>query len=149
MLTAVMEEGMALVVQRFTEAVDLSLPADENLRRLCDAYWRFYREAPHHFKLLFFCTHADVRAKTCADPSDCPGIPPLATLIQKGIDDGIFTPTVDPSKAAAIAWASSNGIILMFEQDPRPAAKFDLPIEELLKTNMELLIRGLKAENPT
>lgn len=145
MFTALLDEGLALVGKRFSEAVDLALPADENLRRLCDAYCRLYREEPQYFKLLFFCSHADVRAKTCANPSECQGLPPLAALIQKGIDEGTFSPAVEPAKAAAIAWASSNGIILMFEQDPRGATRFDLPIEELLRTNMELLIGGLKA----
>jgi TetR/AcrR family transcriptional regulator len=147
MLSALLDEGLALVGKRFSEAVDLSVSADENLRRLCDAYCRLYREEPHYFKLLFFCSHADVRAKVCANPSECQGLPPLTALIQKGIDEGTFSPTVDPSKAAAIAWASSNGIILLFEQDPQGARRFDLPIEELLQTNMELFIRGLKAKN--
>ena len=146
--TALMEEGMALVGKRFGEAVDLSLPADENLRRLCDAYCRLYREEPQYFKLLFFCSHADVRAKACANPSECQGLPPLAALIQRGIDEGTFSPTVDPAKAAAIAWASSNGIILLYEQDPQQTPRFDLPIEELLRTNTELFIRGLKAKSP-
>jgi AcrR family transcriptional regulator len=145
MLTALLDEGLALVGQRFAEAVDLSLSADENLRRLCDAYCRLYREEPQYFKLLFFCSHADVRARTCANPSECQGLPPLTALIQRGIDEGTFPPTVDPSKAAAIAWASSNGIILMFEQDSRGVMPGDSSVEELLRANTELLIRGLKA----
>lgn len=148
MLSALLDEGLALVGKRFSEAVDLSLPADENLRRLCDAYHRLYREEPQYFKLLFFCSHADVRAKACANPSECQGLPPLTALIQKGIEEGTFSPTVDPAKAAAIAWASSNGIILLFEQDPEQATRFHLPIDELLRINMDLFIRGLKAKAP-
>ena len=146
MFAALMDEGLALVGRRFSEAVDLTLPADENLRRLCDAYCRLYREEPQYFKLLFFCSHADVRAKTCANPSECQGLPPLAALIQKGIDEGSFSPTVDPAKAAAIVWGSSNGIILMFEHELQGSTRFDLPIEDLLRTNTELFIRGLRAD---
>lgn len=146
MLSALLDEGLALVGQRFIEAIDPSLPADENLRRLCDAYCRVYREEPQYFKLLFFCSHADVKAKICANPSECQGLPPLAALIQKGIDEGVFSPTVDPSKAAAIAWASSNGIVLMFEQAPQEAPRGDLQVDELLRMNMELFIRGLRAK---
>lgn len=142
--TALMDEGLALVAKRFTEAVDLSLRADDNLRRLCDAYCRLYREEPQYFKLLFFCSHSDVRAKTCANPSECQGLPPLAALIQQGIDEGTFAPTLDATKAAAIAWASSNGIILMYEEHPHHTTSFDLPFEELLRMNMELLICGFK-----
>jgi AcrR family transcriptional regulator len=143
MFAALMDEGLALVVQRFGEAIDPSLPADENLRRLCQAYCRFYREERQYFKLLFFCSHADVRAKTCVSPGPCQGLPPLAVVIQKGIDEGTFPPTVDPVTAAAILWASSNGIILMFEQE---RGSFTLPIEDLLRTNIELFIRGLRAK---
>ena len=146
MFSALMEEGLALVGRRFSEALDLTLAADENLRRLCDAYCRLYREEPQYFKLLFFCSHADVRAKTCANPSECQGLPPLAALIQKGIDEGTFSPTVDAAKAAAIAWGSSNGIILMFEQELQGSTRFHLPIEDLLRTNTELFIRGLRAD---
>ncbi len=144
MFMALMDQGLALVGKRFTEAVDLALPADENLRRLCDAYCRVYREEPQYFKLLFFCSHSDVRAKTCANPSECQGLPPLANLIQKGIDEGTFAPTVDATKAAAIAWASSNGIILMYEEHPHHTTSFNLSVEELVRTNMELLIHGLR-----
>lgn len=144
MLKALLDEGLALVEKRFMEAVDLSLRADENLRRLCDAYCGLYREEPQYFKLLFFCSHSDVRAKTCANPSECQGLPPLAALIQKGIDEGTFSPTVDATKAAAIAWASSNGIILMYDEHPHHTTSFDLRFEELMRTNMELFIEGLK-----
>lgn len=146
-LSALLDDGLALVGKRFLEAIDASLPADENLRRLCDAYCRVYREEPQYFKLLFFCSHADVKAKICANPSECQGLPPLAALIQKGIEEGVFSSTVDPSKAAAIAWASSNGIILMFEQARQGGPRFDLRIDELLRMNMELFIRGLRAKN--
>lgn len=146
MFAALMDEGLALVGRRFSEAIDLSLSADENLRRLCEAYCRLYREEPQYFKLLFFCSHADVRAKACANPSECQGLPPLAALIQKGVDEGTFSPTVDPAKAAAITWASSNGIILLFEQELQQSTRFNLPVEELLRANIELLIRGLKAK---
>ncbi len=148
MLSALLDEGLALVGQRFIEAIDPSLPADQNLRRLCDAYCRVYREEPQYFKLLFFCSHADVKAKICANPSECQGLPPLAALIQKGIDEGIFSPTVDPSKAAAIAWASNNGIVLMFEQAPQEAPRGNLQIDDLLRMNMELFIQGLRAKSP-
>ena len=48
------------------------------------------------------------------------------------------------SKAAAIAWGSSNGIILMYDEHPHHTKSFDLRYEELLRTNMELFIQGMK-----
>lgn len=147
MLAALMEEGLAIMAQRFRGVIDLSLPADGNLRRISEAYYRFYREDPQHFKLLAFCSHADVKAKTGIDPSEQQGLECLnlvSTVIQKGIDDGLFSPSVDARQAAAVGWASSNGIIFIYEQDPGHEKTLKLSIEELLKTNIELLIGGLK-----
>lgn len=148
MYAALAEEGLALLAQRFREAVDPSRPADENLRRISKAYYRFYREEPEYFRLLFFCSHADVRAKVGVDRTEPQGQACLAlcsAVIQKGIEDGLFSRDVDPWKAAAIAWASHNGIIFIFEQDPKRATTLNIQIEELLKTNREMLIQGLKA----
>lgn len=148
MYAALVEQGLASLAQRFREAVDPSLPADENLRRISAAYYRFYREEPEYFRLLFFCSHADVRAKVGSDPAEQQGhtcLELVSSVIQKGIADGLFSPAVDPWKAAAIGWASHNGIIFIFEQDPKHATTLKLEVQDLLKTNIETFIKGLKA----
>jgi AcrR family transcriptional regulator len=147
MYAGLVEQGLVLLAQRFTDAIDFSRPADENLRRISETYYRFYREEPEYFRLLFFCSHADIRAKVGGDHTGQQGSACLrlvSSVIKKGIDDGLFSKSVDPWKAAAIGWASHNGIILIFEQDPRHATTLNLEIEELLKMNIEILIRALK-----
>lgn len=146
MYHALMHRGLELLVQRFEEVIDPVLPADQNLLRLSDAYYRFYREEPQYFKLLFFFSHADVRAKAGVEPGEHESgncLKHVAAMIQKGIDDGIFSPAVSAWKAAALAWASAVGIVFVFEQDPEHAKVLNLELEELLKTNMELFIRGI------
>lgn len=146
MYTALMEEGLALLVQRFSQVVDRSLPADKNLRRLCDAYYRFYREESQYFRLLFFCWHPDIRAKAGVDSAEQQAqtcLKGIAAVIEKGIDEGIFSPSVDPWKAAALTWASAVGVVFIFEQDPHHANMLNLQLEELLKVNMEVFIRGI------
>jgi len=145
---ALMTEGMALLAEHFRKAIDPSRPADENLRRVAEAYYRFYRKEPQYFRLLAFCFHAEVKAKSGVDPADEQGLACLGLVmdvIQKGMDAGLFSSSIDAKRAAAIGWASSNGIIFMFEQDPAHAQILRLGIEDLLKANIELLIRGLKA----
>lgn len=131
MYMALVEQGLDLLAQRFRDAVDPSRPADENLRRISSAYYRFYREEPEYFRLLFFCSHADVRAKVGVDRTEQQGqacLTLVSSVIRKGIDDGLFSRDVDPWKAAAIAWASHNGIIFIFEQDPKHATALNLQI---------------------
>lgn len=150
MLMALMEEGLALLAERMSRAVDPALPADENLRRISDAYYRFSREEPQYFKLVAFFCQTDIKAKAGSEPqelhgSDC--LKGLAAVIQRGIDEGIFAPSVDAWKAAAIGWASSNGILLLFEQDPEHGRRLNLEVEDLLKASTELFIRGLKGKH--
>jgi AcrR family transcriptional regulator len=146
MYIPLVDEGLARLAHRFSQVIDPSGPADDNLRRLCDAYYRFYRDEPHYFKLLFFCSHPDVRTKAGGDSGEeqareC--LQGVAAIVQKGINDGIFSPSVDAWKAAAVAWASAVGIVFIFEQDPAHASLLGLQLEDLLKTNTELFIRGI------
>lgn len=149
MLMALMEEGLAMLAERMSRAVDPALPADENLRRISDAYYRFSREEPRYFKLVAFFCQTDIKAKAGLEPqeihgSDC--LKGLAAVVQRGIDEGVFAASVDAWKAAAIGWASSNGILLLFEEAPEHARRLDLDVESLLKASTELFIRGLKAK---
>lgn len=150
MLMALLEEGLALLAQRMSRAVDPALPADENLRRISDAYYRFSREEPQYFKLVAFFCQADIKTKAGIEPSEIQGsacLKGLAAVIQRGIDEGCFSQSVDPWKAAAIGWASSNGILLLFEQDSEHGRRLNLEVEDLLKASTELFIRGLKGKN--
>jgi AcrR family transcriptional regulator len=143
---ALMQAGLARVAERFRAAIDPAGPADENLRRILRAYYQFYQEEPDYFRLLYFASHADVSAKTGVDfgaPEGRECLKVVAGVIQQGIDQGVFSPLVNPREAAALGWAATNGVLIVFE-DPGPAKELGLQVEEMLRKLTELLIRGLR-----
>jgi AcrR family transcriptional regulator len=144
--TALMEEWLDLLAKRFGLVIDPHLPADENIRRINTAYYRFYQDDPNFFKIHMVCSLSDVKLKVNTARIEERGLACLklcVDVIEKGIKDGLFSPSVDPWKAAAILWASSEGILFLFERDPEKAKLFNLNVEDLLNTKTELLIRGL------
>jgi hypothetical protein len=47
---------------------------------------------------------------------------------------------VDPWKAAAVGWATSTGVLLLFAEHPEQARRLD--VEDLLRESTELFLRG-------
>jgi TetR/AcrR family transcriptional regulator len=153
MFAALKLEGLTRLAGRFQAAVDPTLPADQNLRRLCDAYVRFYREEPDYYWVLYFDTRYmdkdsahDVVETLKPEGMRCIRI--VADVIQNGIDDGLFSPSIDPLQAAIVAWASSSGVIFVFGQEAGPAKVVPFGIDDVLRTQSELLISGLKERRP-
>lgn len=153
MFAALKAEGLTRLAARFQAAVDPALPADQNMRRICDAYVRFYREEPDYYWVLYFDTR--YMDKDRADevvealkPLGMRCIRIVADVIQRGIDDGVFSPSVDALQAASVAWAASSGIIFVFGQAAGPAKVLPFGIDEVLRTQIELFISGLQAHRP-
>ncbi len=147
MLMALLEEAATLLAHRMTKATDLARPADENLRRIAEVYCRFAREEPQYFKLVALFCQSEIKAKV-GGGAMAPGgtcLEGLASLIEKGIHEGTFAPSTDPWKAAAVGWASTNGILLLFEQHPEQGERLPVAVDDLLRESTELFIRGLKA----
>jgi AcrR family transcriptional regulator len=149
MFAVLKQEGLSRLAARFEAAVDRARPADHNLRSLCDAYVRFYREEPDYFWVCYFDTRQMDKARAeevveAVKPHGMRCIGIVASVIQKGIDDGLFRP-VNALQAAIVAWASANGVIFVFSQEAGPAKIMPFGVDDVLRTQSELLISGLKA----
>ena len=149
MFAALKIEGLTRLAARFQAAVAVGRPADENLRRICDAYVRFYREEPEYYWLLYFDTRSiekdraeEVVATIKPHGMRCIGI--VADVIQQGIDEGLFPKSLNAVQAAVAAWASKSGIIFVFAQEVGPAKVLPFGIDEVLRLHDEMFISGLK-----
>jgi AcrR family transcriptional regulator len=146
-------EGLTRLAARFEAAVDPARPADQNLRRICDAYVRFYREEPEYYWVLYFDTRymdkdsADEVVETLK-PQGMRCIRLVADVIQRGVDAGLFSPTIDALQAAIVAWASSSGVIFVFGQEAGPTRVLPFGVDDVLRTQTEIFINGLKAQRP-
>jgi AcrR family transcriptional regulator len=143
------EEGLIRLVQRFRAAISAGAPADENLRRIADAYLDFYREEPDYFWICYFGTardpggsHPPSEAVRSAG-SACIG--QVAQVIRGGIESGIFDAALDPMEAAVLTWSASSGIIFVCEREVGPIKLTHYQVDHLLRANTELMIRAFKA----
>ena len=143
------EDGLARLAQRFRAAIDPGLPADENLRRLTQAYLDFYREEPDYFWICYFGgardadgSHSPTEGMRTAG-SACIG--QVAEVIGHGIASGVFNAALDPMEAAVLTWSASSGIIFVCERDLGPIKVTHYQADQLLRTNTELMIRAFKA----
>jgi len=144
-LAALKQEGLARLLRRFRQAIDPGRPADENLRRLCDAYFRFSREEPEYYWMLYFSSPAEGTGTPAAGQEGSECIRLVAQVVEQGIRAGLFTPGIDPMETAVILWSASSGIIFVCEREIGPAKLMGYRTEPLLRSQTELLLRALKA----
>jgi AcrR family transcriptional regulator len=147
-LAALKQEGLARLARRFRQAIDPERPADENLRRLCDAYFRFSREEPESYWVLYFSSPAKGTGTPAHDAavregSEC--IRLVAQVVEQGIQAGLFSAGIDPMETAVILWSASSGIIFVCEREIGPAKLMHYQTQPLLRSQTELLLRALKA----
>ena len=144
---SILEEYLTSMAETFRKAIDLALSGADNLRRVGTAYFRFCKKNPNFFQLHRLCSLNDIQEKVSTDGIEQRGRECLrltAEVIQKGVEEGIFSPSIDTWKAVAICWASLDGLVSLFEMHLRKASLFQIQVKELVEMNIDLLIRGLK-----
>ncbi len=146
---SLMLEGTLLLNEKMEKAVCLPLPAARLLEELQKAYYDFYQKDKEYFRILFLSNHPDIQAKvsqeltqTCIEAGTiCLEI--VAEVIRKGIAAGEFR-KIDPWATAVILWGMVNGMIQVFDQDPRHPEWIGLPLEDLLKSGLGLSLNGIQ-----
>jgi hypothetical protein len=146
-----MLEGSQILFEMMKESVSVDLPADTLLRRLGQAYFRFYREYTAYFRMLFlYLSSAEVQRKLtgqlcerCEDVAkDCLNL--VASIVQKGMDNGLFRPC-NPWEHALMTWTCMNGIILLGERGDDQALQLGTSVERLQDLFVETMIASLKS----
>ncbi len=113
---SLMEEGSGILFNMLKKAAEADLPADSLLRRLGQAYYRFYKAYPAYFRMMFlFLTSSEMldkitselheRCEECAKES----LLLVSGVIQKGMEQGMFKPC-NSWDMAILLWTSQNGI---------------------------------------
>jgi len=146
-----MLEGSQILYEMLRESATADLPADTLLRRLSQAYFRFYREYTGYFRMLFlYLSSAEVHKKITSELCDrcessakeCLNL--VAAIIQKGIDQGLFRPC-NAWEYAVMTWTCKNGIILLGERGDDEVLQLGTSVEKLQDLFVETMISSLKA----
>ena len=144
----VMSEGLKILFDRIEQASALDLPPDQMIRKLGEVYYRYYLDHREYFRILFFLEHGDVSKqlpRELIQENLERGIRCLrlyAGVVQKGIDEGVFS-AVDPWKAAVAFWGATNGILFLFEGElNKEIIRMDL--DQLIDHTLDLFIEAFR-----
>ncbi len=144
---AVLAHNAEVFVERMRQTVDPSLPADEQIRRTGQFYFKHYTENREYFRIFWALENQrligelpDALVRTVTDVwKRCLRI--LADEIEQGVKQGIFMPC-DPWEMANILWVVGNGVIQTDEDSERQALRAR-PIDKVFADALNLVIRGL------
>lgn len=148
-------EGLRKLVDELEEAYATMdpLPADERLRRLGRAYFRFFQREPRYFHFLTAMDRGRFREVVApvvyqkALETSMEGLDWVVRAVEQGIEEGTFR-ECDVRQAAATLWATLNGVLELMEH-PLRREMVGLKSQVLYEAALETVIQGLRAvENP-
>ena len=144
-------EGLDELVEELEQAYAAAEPLspDERLRRLSQAYLRFFHEEPEYFRLLVATDRGRFQDSVTPDiyqqvlSSSLKGLGWVARSIQQGVEVGMFR-CCDAQLAATVLWATLNGVLELMEH-PLRREMVGVEREALYQTALETVIQGLLA----
>jgi AcrR family transcriptional regulator len=143
-------EGLRELVGELEKAyaTEESLPADERLRRLGQAYFQFFQAEPRYFHFLtamdrgrFREVVAPVVYQKALDAS-LVGLDWVVRAVEQGIEEETFG-GCDTRQAAATLWATLNGVLELMEH-PLRREMVGLKSQALYEAALETVIQGLR-----
>jgi AcrR family transcriptional regulator len=125
------------------------LPADERLRRLGQAYFRFFQREPAYYRFMMAMDRGRFQEAVApqvyqeVQQASMEGFNWVVRAVEQGIEDGEFD-CRDARQAAAALWATVNGALELVEH-PLRRELVGMERETLYQTALETIIRGLQA----
>ncbi len=124
-------------------------PASELLLTFADNYIDYFLNDNELFRILMtFMLHADHMILTDEQndqllQSTNDNIMFIAEILQKGVDCGEFSPTINIRQVQNAIWGLLNGVISLFLFMGNPEKRADR-IHSTIKDSLDVLIKGLK-----
>jgi AcrR family transcriptional regulator len=150
LLAHLLLEGLNELIEELKEAYaaeDL-FPADERLKRLGQAYFRFFRGEPHYFRYLMAADRGRFRETVAPEvyqevlEASVEGLNWAVKAIEQGMRDGQFG-CCDARQAAATLLATLNGVLQLMEH-PLRREMVGVEREALYEIALDTVIRGLR-----
>ena len=129
-------------------AADRRLAARTRLRRMAEAYLKFFQQNPEYYRLLMAFDRGQFQT-TMIDPSvyqevhtrSLNGIEWLERAVRQAQAEGLIT-VGNPREAAGVLWAGLNGVLVLLSH-PLRAEIIATDLDSLYGTMTEVLIDGL------
>ena len=143
-------EGLETLLNelRAAYAAQEPLTAEERIRRLARAYFRFAQEHPHDFRMLMALDRGRFREKVPEAlyqqvlSGSLRGLELVADAVRQGVREGHFF-TEDPRQAAGALWAALHGVLILMGHSLR-RQMLAMELEPMFEVTLELQLRGLR-----
>jgi TetR/AcrR family transcriptional regulator len=149
-LARLLLEGLDELIEELEQAYSAgeAIAADERLRRLGWAYFRFFQREPRYFRFLMAMGRGWFQEAVTSSlyqevlEASIEGLAWVVRAVEQGVDIGLFT-CCDARQAAATLWATMNGVLELMNH-PLRRDLVGVGTETLYRTAMETGIQGLQ-----
>ena len=150
-LARLLLEGLGELIEELEQAYSAgeAIEADERLRRLGWAYFRFFQREPRYFRFLMAMGRGWFQEAVTPSlyqevlEASMEGLAWVVRAVEQGVECGLFT-CCDARQAAATLWATMNGVLELMNH-PLRRELVGVGTETLYRTAMETGIQGLQA----
>jgi AcrR family transcriptional regulator len=146
---SLLDEGDRLFMAMMQKELLPTLSAEELIRKTALVYYKFYRQHPDYFNIMFFLHHGDLEEKvspefykTCMCQAE-ETLKMIEGIIQKGIGEGTFR-EVDTWKMTLNLWATANGIFFLCKEKGHHDFLKGNNEQQLLEHALDIYLKGLK-----
>ncbi len=142
-------EGLDMLIAELEAAyaADRRLAARTRLRRMADAYLKFFQQNPEYYRLLMAFDGGQFQATIDAGvyqevlTRSLRGIEWLERAVKQAQAEGLIA-VENPREAAGVLWAGLNGVLVLLSH-PLRAEIISTDLESLYDTMTKVLIEGL------
>lgn len=148
----VCEEAFMVVIGLIEKAVLIDGTPQDRIRAVAHQYVAFYTDFTEYFEMLTFhdlgftrrgqSEHLRERLKGLTAQA----VSNIETVVRDGIACGVFRPDIDSTRASFNLWAGLEGILILDLMGY--LRNFDLDLQTLVDTQLEILLMGIIVRRP-
>jgi TetR/AcrR family transcriptional regulator len=141
---AVMTRGIDILWEMFNNVLSDDNQTLKAIANLGEAYYEFFKQHRNYYRMLHFFENPQLHKQVSEEMlQSCAGHnrkvwAVVIDLIQRGIDEGVIQPDIDPKQAAVILWASSNGLMRQMDRE-------DNYWKDIMGVDLETALRRVNA----
>lgn len=150
---SVMMQGTAILHRMFVDAASTGEPTAKLVWNLGEAYLQFFKQNRNYFRMYYFFENRQLHSQVsqemlsmCSESDK--GIWEIVVgLLEKGVQEGVFTRDTVPMQSAVMLWANVYGLLLQLDRnDAHWKDKLGIDLEATLRKSTALLLEAMMTE---
>jgi len=146
---SLLSEGTEIITRMMKKSIMPKMNAEQKLRSIGGAYFRFYHDYPQYFKIMFLLQHGEFSedkvsgdvTSSCMDEAG-QTLNLVESVLIEGVDNKEFH-IEDTWQATLFVWAAINGVFSIAHEEHQEFMK-DFEPERLFNYTQDRIIASLK-----